>query len=288
MMCDTLQQQVNYLLPESIELSKGSNTVVNLLYHNFSKGYEKITELSMHADNCIGQNKNNLVLFFLNFLILTSTFLKVELNFIVKGHTKFLCDRCFGLLKKKYRTCCCDTLNDLVAMIEQSTPDSHTNTAVMIANEAGDLLINMYDWVNVFAREKWRKVPNITTYSHFVISNDDPGYVYCRVDLDSEPKKIFIVTLSTPEAKPEPLHIDRFGRDQQKYLFKEIRKFCSSETAADILCPKPELNDEPPANGIAEEAVDEPEVIEIPKRKRGRPCKNKEEVSAAPEETAPK
>lgn len=127
---DTEEKQVKYLLPKSIELSKGSNTVVNLLYDRLMSDYKNVVELSLHADNCIGQNRNNLVLFFLNFLILTAAFKRIELNFMFKGHIKFSCDWSFGLAKKKkFWKCVCHTLNESVEIFESSTPISKTNIA---------------------------------------------------------------------------------------------------------------------------------------------------------------
>ncbi len=278
-MCDTVGRQVNYLLPESIDLSKGSNTVVNLLYDNFNQGFEKIRSLSLHADNCIGQNKNNLVVFFLNFLVLTGSFSSIELNFMVKGHTKFSCDRCFGLMKKKYRKCVCETLNELVEMIEQSTPISHTNTAVKVANETGDLLIDMYDWMTFFQNEQWKKVPRITSYSHIVLKHDDPGAVHCRETLNSEPVRIYLGTLSSPEAHPEPLQLSKFPHERQVYLYEKVREYCSPE-AADILCPKPSPVKLKPSTAHPSVTAQPPKVCDILTRKRGRKPKKKMDVSS--------
>ena len=39
---------------------------------------------------------------------------EIEFNFLVAGHTKFSCDLCFGLTKKRYRRTRVSSLQDLV------------------------------------------------------------------------------------------------------------------------------------------------------------------------------
>ncbi len=53
---------VNYLIDESVDCGKGSNTVVSLLHHYLSKYGSGANHLVAYADNCIGQNKNNIVM----------------------------------------------------------------------------------------------------------------------------------------------------------------------------------------------------------------------------------
>lgn len=37
----------------------------------------------------------------------------IEMNFLVAGHTKFTCDMCFGMVKKKYRRTRVSCLDDI-------------------------------------------------------------------------------------------------------------------------------------------------------------------------------
>ena len=97
-----------YLYDES-SAKKGANNVASiLLYHvltfvinNFEYG-EKIHELNVIMDNCGGQNKNGTVLKMAAYLVERGWFNKVNLIFLVKGHTKNDCDRMFNLLKIKW------------------------------------------------------------------------------------------------------------------------------------------------------------------------------------------
>jgi hypothetical protein len=88
---------------------KGGNNVASLIMlHLRERGmlHESATGeplpgklLTIAADNCSGQNKNNHVLRLANYLVEKGYFLKVEVLFYVRGHTKNACDRHFNLLK---------------------------------------------------------------------------------------------------------------------------------------------------------------------------------------------
>jgi len=59
-------------------------------------------QLSIIMDNCGGQNKNNYVLRLALWLVERKFFVKVELIFYIRGHTKNACDRLFNQLKLRY------------------------------------------------------------------------------------------------------------------------------------------------------------------------------------------
>jgi hypothetical protein len=59
-------------------------------------------EIIIHADNCSGQNKNNLSLWFWSWVIMLGWYENVYLHFMIPGHTNFICDTFFGLIKKTY------------------------------------------------------------------------------------------------------------------------------------------------------------------------------------------
>lgn len=102
-MCETTKKQCNYLIPESASTTKGSNLVVSLFHHHLE--YNSLGEDTMyiHADNCVGQNKNNILMGYLAWRICQGKNKKIVLSFMPVGHTKFACDWAFGLLKKKFR-----------------------------------------------------------------------------------------------------------------------------------------------------------------------------------------
>ena len=55
-------RQLNYLIDEAMDTGKGANTVVSLLHHFFAHHGLGEVDVELHADNCVGQNKNNTVL----------------------------------------------------------------------------------------------------------------------------------------------------------------------------------------------------------------------------------
>ena len=66
---------------------------------------------SVHNYDCLsllclssGQNKNNAVMQYLTWRVMVGLHEYIQLNFLIAGHTKFGCDYCFGMVKKKFRT----------------------------------------------------------------------------------------------------------------------------------------------------------------------------------------
>ena len=60
--CEAIPQQVNYLIDEAHYIGKGANTVVSMLHHYLQHNNLGERHLHLHADNCVGQNKNNYLL----------------------------------------------------------------------------------------------------------------------------------------------------------------------------------------------------------------------------------
>ena len=53
---------MNYLIDVALDTGKGANTVVSFLHHFLTHHALGEVKLGLHADNCSGQNKNNIVL----------------------------------------------------------------------------------------------------------------------------------------------------------------------------------------------------------------------------------
>ena len=95
-----LQKQVIFVIDEAADCGKGSNVVTSYLHHYLSSHSVGESDLSLQADNCTGQNKNNYMLVYLIWRVLKGYNRTVNYNFMIAGHTKFTPDRCFGLIKK--------------------------------------------------------------------------------------------------------------------------------------------------------------------------------------------
>lgn len=61
---------------------------------------------------------------------------KIELNFLIAGHTKFMCDQLFGVIKKRFRRTMVSSLDDLVKVRKQKENNQiyvHSHSALMLA-----------------------------------------------------------------------------------------------------------------------------------------------------------
>ncbi|KAE9247762.1 hypothetical protein PF002_g6108 [Phytophthora fragariae] len=95
--------QYNYVYDESTA-GKGTDEVNSMLHHFTKKivlpnGHRQLT---IYADNCGGQNKNNYVLKMLLAVAQMGELERVELKVFVNGHTKNAVDRGFGHVRKKF------------------------------------------------------------------------------------------------------------------------------------------------------------------------------------------
>ena len=109
--CKPTRVQVNYLIDESESIGKGANATISLLHHFLEEHGIQEANLFLHADNCVGQNKNNALVHYLMWLIATERRQSVQLSFLLAGHTKFAPDRHFGLVEKAYRRTRVDTIS---------------------------------------------------------------------------------------------------------------------------------------------------------------------------------
>lgn len=87
--CEAMPCQVNYLIDEADFTEKNANTVISLLDHFFSHYGFGEKEVYLTADNCTGQNKNNALIQYLTYRVLSGLHTKINLSFMVVGHTKF-------------------------------------------------------------------------------------------------------------------------------------------------------------------------------------------------------
>lgn len=56
-MCDTTNKQANYLIPESVNVGKGSNLIVSLFHHYLANNSHGEKVMHIHADNCCPEQK---------------------------------------------------------------------------------------------------------------------------------------------------------------------------------------------------------------------------------------
>ncbi|KAK3737672.1 hypothetical protein RRG08_066359 [Elysia crispata] len=180
--CEALSSQVNYLIDESVQAGKGSNCVVSLIHHFFENYGLGEVEVHLHADNCSGQNKNSCMMMYLLWRVLTGRHTKITLSFLIAGHTKFSCDWCFGLLKRKFKRTRVDSLGDMEDVVKDS---ARGNIAQLCGNERGEVFVPTYDW-KAYLPSFFKKVVGIKKFHHFIFSKESQGNVILKEASDSE------------------------------------------------------------------------------------------------------
>ena len=102
---EKVTQMNAYVWPE-YEANHGAHNICSCLLKDFKNRQwfqrPNLGGLFIIANNCGGQNKNKHVVWFLMWLVEAGHFPKATLLFLVKGHTKNVCDRLFNLVKLNY------------------------------------------------------------------------------------------------------------------------------------------------------------------------------------------
>ena len=115
-------------------------SLLHFFFENYGLGE---IDVHLHADNCSGQNKNNVMLQYLLWRVLSGRHQSVTLSFLITGHTKFSPDGSFGLIKRRFRKTevnCLATLQDVV------TSSSNVNLSQLCGNENGDVFVTSHKW----------------------------------------------------------------------------------------------------------------------------------------------
>ena len=102
----------------------------------------------LHADNCTGQNKNNAMVQYLMWRILTGRHTNITYSFLVVGHTKFAPDWSFGLFKRLYRRTKVSSIAEIASVVDNS---AHCNTSQIVCNEKGSVFVRSFDWSTYLA-----------------------------------------------------------------------------------------------------------------------------------------
>jgi len=160
---------------------------------------------------------------------------RIEISFMLVGHTKFSPDWCFGLLKQRFRVTEVGCLDDLVRVV---TSSAEVNEAQLVGDQQGQPLVPMYDWVGFFG-SRVKKVPHITQQHHFRFTSDSPGSVLIQEFSDSEEREFHLTSeVSLAEEFPEAIVPKGLPLQRRWYLHDKIREFCPDHTK-DVVCPKP-------------------------------------------------
>ena len=189
--------QLNYLIDEAQACGKGANSIVSMVHHFLQFFSHQTDKICLQADNCVGQNKNNIMTSYLAWRITVGLNHSCELNFMIPGHTKFSPDRFFGLIKRKYRHTNVSSLIEIAEVVKTSTTGGN-NKVYVIGNEDEQSTkpFHYYNWAD-FLSSFCQTIPQITSYHHFRFEKDHPGIVFVHEFADSKVKALTIIKPGT-------------------------------------------------------------------------------------------
>ena len=228
--------QMNYVVPEHQlplvdgKSNKGALLTANLLLNYVNTHANGRTTASFHADNCVAQNKNNLIMQLMVYFIIIGKLQEISVNFMIPGHTKFMPDGFFGLLKRKLKKHHCDSWKQIPKLIEQSSIAEKKNKAKTYGSR-----MNQFQYYNLKAHfNGWfKEIPDITSYQHFQFSSLNPGFIFTHMqhngpeimhDMRSKKWKSmsFIQVCLELSQDPDLLTIAPLSQDRKKYLQEKV------------------------------------------------------------------
>jgi len=151
----------------------------------------KPRRLSLFADNCGAQNKNNYVLWYLLYkTLIMKKYDEIILNFLIQGHTKFSCDRGFGFARNQLKkTDDVETLKDVIKIILDSSKNARVESLRDLENNS--TRIKIFDWKSFLEQYCKKSKPDqrvfTSQYYKFTIHSPD---IEMRRYFGSETEKV--------------------------------------------------------------------------------------------------
>ena len=236
--CEAIPRQVNFIIDEASNVGKGANAVVSMLDYFFNHHGLGETTVSLHADNCTGQNKNNTMMQYLMWRVLTGLHHNITISFMVVRPTKFAPDGCFGMLKRTFHKPEVSSLANIEQVVQSS---SVVNECQLVGSQTGEVIVPVRDWAE-FLSPRFRRLVGIKQYHHFHFSTTYPGVVEVQQHSGATEKQQHL--LKDPSWKPDAtnlppiIQLTGLSLERRQYLFKKILEFCREDTR-DLVCPNP-------------------------------------------------
>ena len=235
------------MIDEAVNTGKGANSIISMLHHYMEHHSLGESDLTLHADNCSGQNKNRYVMQYLAWRVMVGLNDNITVSFLIVGHTKFAPDWSFGLLKRAFRHTRVGCLDDIVRVVEESAEVNH---AQLVGAQDGTVIVPTYNWADYFDPFfKQTAFKGIKAMHHMRFSKSHHGKVYVKNSTDSQEKEISLLKDAgwRPDKKGLPPIVPPPGLslERRKYLFEKIREFCPRE-CRDSVCPEPVNDPTPP------------------------------------------
>lgn len=128
------------------------------------------TKLVIWSDNCIGQNKNRMLIMVFVYLVAVGKFTQIDQKFLVSGHSYLPCDRDFAQVEKRKRVCKLFVPSDIETMIKEARHQNPFTVVNMVENDFKDLQKFADSFINTSNLQ-------ISKASWIRITSDNPGQV---------------------------------------------------------------------------------------------------------------
>ena len=201
----------------------GPNSVISMLDHHLEVNCPGYRSITLHADNCVAQNKNKSVIAYLVWHVMCGLADAIELNFMRVGHTRCSVDAYFGLLKQNYRSHDVDTMDHVVDVTNTSCT---ANTAVRFE----------WQWRNWDSHlsQFFQPIKGIRKFQHFRVSAEDPGKVFVRAEPMGEETKICLLkpgvaATSVAATRPDVIEPADISAKWVSYLDKQVSEFITKD-----------------------------------------------------------
>ena len=242
---DGAQCQYNYLYDEG-EGGKGANYVLSLLFHFLCHREHEAAAIVMHlhADNCCGQNKNNLVMQFFVLLVSLGVLTHVEMKFLIKGHTHCSVDGGHGMIKKVWRTHDVFTIEQTARVVEMVSTTEGLHHAIVVSAQ------NFFDWDRLLSAY-FRKLPKILSFQQFEMDARRPGILryrqhhtepwqeWCLFKKGRESLPSNVSSIAAIQRHLTPLPPPGIPLKKQHVLYEKVRKYVPP-AYQDVICPRPD------------------------------------------------
>ena len=253
--CEPLSRQVFFLIDEAQQAGKGAVVVVSLVhafFHLHGLGERCVT---LQADNCVGQNKNTTMMWYLAWRVITGQHDRIQLNFMLPGHTKFRPDSYFGLFKKHYRRQ--DRIDDMEDLADCVRQCGQNVTCVPQLYQDW----KYYDW-NAYLGQWFGPLVGIGRCYAFEFDREHPGVMIMKaMPSDTNPIQVTMlragVTLQVirdayqSQKMPPTIEPNGLSLQQSLYLYEKVREYVLDPTKRDSVCPKPPLGSTSGANSLS-------------------------------------
>ena len=241
--CEPLCRQVFFLIDEAQQAGKGAVVVVSLVhafFHLHGLGERRVT---LQADNCVGQNKNTTMMWYLAWRVITGQHEAIQLNFMLPGHTKFRPDSYFGLFKKYYRRQDhVDDMDDLADCVRQCGQN-----VTCVPQLYQDW--HYYDW-NAFLFQWFSHLAGLGRCYTFEFDCKHPGVMRMKtLPSDTNPTEVTMLRAGVAikdiqeayqsQVMPPVITPSRLSLTRSLYLYERVREYVCDPQKRDKVCPKP-------------------------------------------------